>query len=167
MALEPQNNARSIWVRACKFDGAEHRSWRAELVRQENSLLVLDAKFEGEVRHDLLGTLPCGTKSLEYYWLDRCYSIFRFSEPTGELRNFYCNINLPPVLEANVLSYIDLDIDVLVNPDLSYQILDEDEFIDNALHYNYPSEVKAQARRALAELITLIEHRLFPLTDLR
>jgi protein associated with RNAse G/E len=167
MAPEPKSPPRSILVRACKFDGAEHRSWPAELIRQESALLVLDAKFEDEVRHDHLGTLLCGTRSLEYYWLDRWYSIFRFSEPTGELRNFYCNINLPPVLQGSVLSYIDLDIDVLVNPDLSFKILDEDEFTANALRYNYPVEVQAHARRALAELITLIEGRQFPFQDLR
>lgn len=167
MVFEPERNVRSILVRACKFDGAEHRSWHAELIRQENSLLVLDAKFEEEVQHDLLGTLLSGTISLEYYWLDRWYSIFRFSEPTGELRYFYCNINLPPILQGNVLSYVDLDIDILVNPDFSYQILDEDEFAANALSYNYSVELQAQARQALAELITLIEGRQFPFQDFK
>jgi protein associated with RNAse G/E len=167
MALESQSNPRSLLVRACKFDGAEHRSWPAELIRQESSLLVLDAKFEIEVRHDHLGTLHSGTRSLEYYWLDRWYNIFRFSEPTGEFRNFYCNINLPPVLQESVLSYIDLDIDILVKPDLSFKILDEDEFTANALRYNYPMEVQARARRALSELISLIEGHEFPFQDLR
>lgn len=167
MVFEPERKVRSILVRACKFDGAEHRSWHAELIRQEGALLVLDAKFEDEVQHDLLGTLLSGTFSLEYYWLDRWYSIFRFSEPTGELRNFYCNINLPPVLQENVLSYIDLDIDILVNPDFSYQILDEDEFAANALRYNYPAELQVQARQALAELISLIEGRQFPFQDFK
>ena len=167
MVFEPESCVRSILVRACKFDGAEHRSWHAELLRQEGSLLVLDAKFEDEIQHDLLGTLLSGTISLEYYWLNRWYNIFRFSEPTGELRNFYCNINLPPVLQENVLSYIDLDIDVLVNPDFSYQILDEDEFAANALRYNYPAELQAHARRALDELINLIEERQFPFQDLK
>lgn len=165
--FEPQSPARSILVRACKFDGSLHRRWHAVLIQQKDSLLILDAKFEDEVQHDLLGTLLRGTKSLEYYWLDRWYSIFRFSEPTGELRNFYCNINLPPVLQEGTLSYIDLDIDVLVYPDLSYQILDEDEFAVNALRYNYPAELQAQAQRALHELITLVEERQFPFEDLK
>ena len=165
--FEPQIPSPKILVRACKFDGAEHRRWQAELIRQEGSLVLLDAKFEEDIQHDLLGTVVSGTISLEYYWLDRWYSIFRFSEPTGELRNFYCNINIPPVLEERVLSYIDLDIDVLVNPDFSYQILDEDEFAANALRYNYPPELQAQARRALDELIALIEERRFPFQDLK
>ena len=151
-----------ITVRALKYDGAEHRRWSAVLVRQEDSLLLLDAKFEEEVQHDLLGTIAFGTISLEYYWLDRWYNVFRFSEPSGTLRNYYCNVNVPPTIDGSVLSYVDLDIDILVNSDLSYRVLDLDEFEENAIKYGYSDVVKEHAQQALAELITMIENRLFP-----
>jgi protein associated with RNAse G/E len=61
-----------------------------------------------------------------------------------------------------VLSYVDLDIDVLVEPDLTYRILDEDDFEQNAQRYGYPEEVQENARRALAEVIGLIESKSFP-----
>jgi protein associated with RNAse G/E len=158
---------RGVTVRTYKYDGTEHRRWRAQISKQEGSLLVLDAKFEEEIRHPLLGTVAAETLSMEYYWLDRWYNVFRFVEPTGELRNFYCNVNVPPVLQKNVLSYIDLDVDVLVAPDFSYSILDEDEFAANAARFNYPAEVLLKSRAALAELIALVEGRAFPFGDLR
>ncbi|HYG82904.1 MAG TPA: DUF402 domain-containing protein [Pyrinomonadaceae bacterium] len=158
---------RAVTVRTYKYDGTEHRRWRAQISRQEDSLLVLDAKFEEEIRHPLLGTVAPETLSIEYYWLDRWYNVFRFVEPTGELRNFYCNVNVPPVLQKNVLSYIDLDMDVLVAPDFSYSILDEDEFAANAARFNYPEEVLLKSRMALEELIALIEGRAFPFGDLK
>ena len=151
-----------IVVRARKFNGLEHRSWSARVVSQEGSLITLDATFAAEVQHDLLGTIPQGTVSLEYYWLDRWYNVFRFSEPGGNLRIFYCNVNFPPEFDGHVLSYIDLDIDVLVNADFSYSVLDEDEFEANADIYRYPAEVKRHARGALSELKMLIESRSFP-----
>jgi protein associated with RNAse G/E len=152
----------AVIVRACKYDGTEHKSWHAHLVSRIDSLLVLDARFDEEVRHALLGTVARGTLSVEYYWLDRWYNVFRFHEPTGELRNYYCNINVPPGFDGRVLSYVDLDIDILVAPDLSYSILDEDEFEANAARYNYPADIHASARRALDELVRLIESRSFP-----
>jgi len=158
---------RAVTVRTYKYDGSEHRHWRAQVSRQEDSLIVLDAKFEEEIRHPLLGTVARETSSVEYYWLDRWYNVFRFVEPTGELRNFYCNVNVPPVLQNDVLSYIDLDMDVLVSPDFSYSILDEDEFAANAARFNYPSEVLDKARSALKELISLIEERAFPFGDFK
>lgn len=151
-----------IIVRACKYDGTEHRRWGARVLKQDASLLTLDARFEEEIRHALLGTVARGTQSVEYYWLNRWYNVFRFHEPTGELRNYYCNVNVPPTFDGRVLSYVDLDIDILVAPDLSFRIVDEDEFEENAAHYHYPDNVRERARGALVELVSMIEARRFP-----
>jgi len=129
------------------------------------SLLILDAQFDQDIEHELLGKISSGTLSTEYYWLDRWYNIFRFSEPTRKLRNFYCNVNSPPHFDGRVLSYVDLDIDVLVNPDFSYQILDLDDFEQNAKLFGYPAEVQSRARRAVDELINLIGARSFPFSE--
>ena len=145
-----------------KYDGREHRRWPARIAKTDGPLIVLDAVFDEEIEHDLLGTVSSGTISTEYYWLDRWYNVFRFSDPDQNLKNFYCNINIPPQFDGRVLSYIDLDIDVLVAPDLTYRILDEDDFEQNAKHYAYPEEVQDSAHRALAELIALVESRSFP-----
>ena len=112
--------------------------------------------------HGLLGTIAAGTHSLEYYWLDRWYNIFRFAQPDGELRNFYCNINVPPTFDGKTLSYVDLDLDILVAPDLSYRILDIEDFEANAETYSYPDELQSKARQAVKELVMLIENTQFP-----
>jgi len=154
-----------ITVRAHKYDGSEHRSWKAKLLRQEGSLLVLDGTFDAEIKHDLLGTIACGTKSIEYYWLDRWYNIFRFAEPTGELRSYYCNVNVPPAFDGEILSYVDLDIDILVEPDLSYRIVDLEDFTQNAERFRYSEDVRTQARQGLERLVELIQSRAFPFSD--
>ncbi len=145
-----------------KYDGSEHRRWPARVAKIDGPLLVLDAVFDEEIHHDLLGTISAGTLSTEYYWLDRWYNVFRFAGAGGQLRNFYCNVNQPPSFDGRVLSYIDLDIDVLVAPDLTYQILDLDDFEANARRYSYNQDVVTNAHRALDALTTLIETRAFP-----
>lgn len=166
MTVEFEEYGDAITVRTYKYNGTEHRHWRAQLIGRENSLLVLSAKFEEEIQHPLLGIIARGTLSTEFYWLDRWYNIFRFHQPSGEFLNFYCNVNVPPVLHKNVLSYIDLDMDILVSSDLSYSILDEDEFAANVARFRYPLEVQRQAQQALRQLITLIESRHFPFNNL-
>ena len=151
-----------IVVRVLKYDGQEHRRWPARVAKTVGPLLILDAVFDEAIEHDLLGTISRGTISREYYWLDRWYNVFRFSDPDRRLKRFYCNINVPPHFDGRVLNYIDLDIDVLVEPDLTYKILDEDDFAQNAKQYPYPGDVQANARAAVAELIGLIESRSFP-----
>ncbi|PYS94140.1 MAG: hypothetical protein DMF64_02230 [Acidobacteria bacterium] len=154
-----------IIVHARKLDGRLHRRWDARLVEQTGALVVLDGVFVEEVQHPLLGLIARGTLSTEYYWTDRWYSVFRFREPDGRLRNYYCNLNQPARFDGRVLSFIDLDIDVLVAPDFSYRVLDEDDFARHAEEFNYSTELRAQVRRALIELLALIERREFPFNE--
>lgn len=151
-----------VIVQSYKYDGSEHRRWSARLAHLEGPLIVLDAKFAEEVQHAILGTIPSGMVSVEYYWLDRWYNIFRFQDSSGDLRNYYCNINLPPQFDGRLLRYVDLDIDILVHPNLSYQVLDLDEFRHNAVLYAYSAEVKQHVQDGLDQLVELIEKRGFP-----
>ena len=152
----------TLIVRSHKYDGRLHREWSGTVRRRDDELIVIDAVFDREVRHPLLGTIKCGTVSTEYFWTNRFYSVFRFAEPSGALRNYYGNVNTPAIIEDGVLSFTDLDIDLLVAPDLTYQILDRDEFEANALAFGYPPELRASALDAIEELQALIERRAMP-----
>ena len=154
-----------VTIRVLKYDGTEYRRWNARLSQNNSSLLVLDAEFEYDVQHDLLGAIKSGTRTIEYYWLDRWYNIFRFMNEDNAIRLYYCNINMPPSLKDNVLTYTDLDIDILVQPDFSYQVLDLDEFEENASRYGYSEEVKSQARAAVHELVSMIVTHQFPFIE--
>jgi protein associated with RNAse G/E len=160
-----ESKTRSIVVRVNKYDGLEHRRWPAHLVEQAGPLLVLDAVFHEEIEHDILGKVAFGTLSTEYYWLDRWYNVFRFSDPDGKFQKFYCNVTMPPSFQDGVLSYVDLDIDLLVKPDFSYRVLDLEDFEQNTSRYGYSREVQEKAHAALAELIKLIEARSFPFDE--
>jgi len=131
-------------------------------VDQQKSLLIFAGKFDDEVIHTDLGIIKKGTVSYEYYWLDRWYNVFRFHEPDGDLRNFYCNVNVPPIFENQVLDYVDLDIDVLVWQDFNFKVLDMDEFEANSLKFNYPKDVIENAKNSLCELLKMINQRQFP-----
>jgi protein associated with RNAse G/E len=150
---------RNVKVRALKFDGQLHREWQARFVAQAGSRIIVEGVFEEEIRHPQLGLIAPGTHSTEYYWTDRWYSVFRFQEPSGTLRNYYCNINLPAKFDGGLLTFVDLDIDLLVAPDFSRRVLDEDEFAANAARYLYPASVREMVPRALAELNEIIERR--------
>lgn len=157
-----KNAKKLITINSRKYDGKIHRTWQAELISQNNSLLTLVGKFNTEVSHPQLGVIRRGTVSYEYYWLDSWYNVFRFHEPEGDLRNFYCNVNLPPKFDNDFLDYIDMDIDILVWKDFSTLILDLDEFEENALLFNYPKDIIIESKANLAKLLDLINNREFP-----
>jgi protein associated with RNAse G/E len=153
---------KKITVRVLKHDGAEHRRWNASLSYREGNLIVLDAEFDVDVSHELLGEIKRNTKTVEYYWLNHWYNVFRFLKEDGSTRLWYCNINTPPKLAGDTLSYVDFDIDILVQPDFSFQVLDEVEFETNARLYGYSDEEKSNTRSAVTQLIAMIEQRDFP-----
>src|SRR5262245_40439693 len=121
----PERDGITVISRA--YDLTIRRTWNAKLVRDEPPLIELVGEFNRDVEHPNLGFIECGTVSYEYYWLDRWYNVFRFQTPNGELRNYYCNINLPPKFEDGVLDYIDLDIDLLLWPDGKFEVLDRED----------------------------------------
>lgn len=153
---------RIIKIEALKYDRSLHRSWKGELIGENDDYWEFVGVFESEIKHPLLGVIEIGTVSYEFYWKNRCYNVFRFHNPGGDLRNFYCNVNLPPVFENDLLNYVDLDIDILVTPDLSFEIVDLDEFEENARKFNYPAEVLEKAYGGLTELVEMIQAKKFP-----
>lgn len=157
VATDPAGDSVWIEVRSCKFDGSVHRSWKARLVEKNEERIVLDGEFEVEVRHPVLGTIERGARTREIFYPGQWYSLFQFLQADGSVRLEYVNINLPPTLNGSELSFIDLDVDLLIRPDGTYSILDEDEFQTNAELFNYPGEIKTGVHRTVAELVEMIK----------
>lgn len=153
-----------IEVRSLNFDRSLRRSWKCELVGRTAEMLTLVGVFDRQVIHPELGVIKLGTRSTEYFWFDRWYNVFRFDEPDGSFRNYYCNINLPPTLEAGVLEYVDLDIDIVVWPDGSHEVLDRDEFEQNLATFDYTAGTIAMIETTVEELLSKINAGEFPFT---
>jgi len=155
-----------ITVNSRKYDGKVRRTWTCELAERSDQLIVLRGEFDSDVEHPGLGSIRRGTISYEYFWLTHWYNIFRFHEPEGTLRNYYCNVAIPPTFADGTLDYVDLDIDILVWPDGRYEVVDRDDFERNALKYGYSDEVRQRAEESVNELIGMIEKREFPFDEI-
>ena len=151
-----------VTVNSRKYDGHIRRSWDGGLVTQDEGLIVLVGRFEADVQHADLGLISKGTFSFEHFWLHRWYNIFRFHEPDGSLKAYYCNVAKPPVFADGVLDFVDLDIDVVVWPDMSYDVVDLDDFERNSVKYGYPESIRTAAQATLSELTRIIEAPEFP-----
>jgi len=155
-----------VTVNSRNYDLSLRRSWKCVLAERLDSLLVFTGEFETDIHHADLGFIRRGTKSYEYYWLDRWYNVFRFHEPDGAFRNFYCNINMPPEFEHGILDYIDLDIDVIVGPNFDCKVVDLEEFEMNTAKFKYPADVISNAENALTEVLGTIKRREFPFDNI-
>ena len=151
-----------ITVISRNYDLTIKRTWKAKLVRDESPLIELIGEFDQDVEHSNLGLISYGTVSYEYYWIDRWYNIFRFQEAKGKLRNYYCNIAMPPTLRNRTLDYVDLDVDILVWPDRSFEILDLDEFQENSVRFGYSDAIRTSVHELVSELTEMLQSDTFP-----
>ncbi len=158
-------NKKAVTINSRKFDGTIHRSWKADLIEETQELITFVGTFEKEIKHPHLGVIRRGTISYEYYWKSRWFNIFRFHEPDGDLRNFYCNVNQPPVFDGIELNYVDLDIDVLVWRDFTFLILDTEEFEINTATFKYPPEILTKVDESLKTILKMIVDKSFPFNN--
>ncbi|MDH3492593.1 MAG: DUF402 domain-containing protein [Acidobacteriota bacterium] len=150
---------KTITINSRKYDGSIKRSWTAELLSTTGDELLFRGVFEDDVSHPNLGKILRGTISYEYYWLSRWFNVFRFHEPDGAFRNFYCNINMPPAFSNGILDFVDLDIDILFNKDGSLEVLDRDEFDHNSELYGYGRDIVERVRREVLLVEMMIATR--------
>jgi protein associated with RNAse G/E len=151
-----------ITVNSRNFDGTIRKSWQCELIEQRDSLLIAIGEFDTDIEHPDLGHIRKGTISHEYFWLDRWYNIFRFHDPSGELRNFYCNISRPPMFKDGILDYVDLDIDVVIESGFNVTVLDREDYERSASTFGYSAEIHAKVDGAVSELLEVFSRRQMP-----
>lgn len=151
-----------VTVNARDLAGELKKSWKCRKLDREGTTLILLGEFTEEVQHDELGLVRAGTLSYEYFFPDRWYNVFRFEEPSGTLRNWYCNITMPPEISDHTIEYVDLDIDVLIWPDRSIKILDVEEYEENARKHDLPDASREQVSLALTEVLAAFRDDKFP-----
>lgn len=91
------------------------------------------------------------------------YNIVALVEKAGV--RYYCNVASPPYLAGDTLTYIDYDLDVIVQRDGSRQIVDEDEYERHQAMYHYSGTVKRKVADGLAGLLARIDAGLPPFDD--
>lgn len=98
------------------------------LSRDEHSI-VLEALFDRANMPFMDVIFKTGDRFVEYYYTDRWYNIFTIHDrDDGNVKGWYCNISKPAVFEEDVVSYVDLALDLWVSTDGKQTVLDEDEF---------------------------------------
>ncbi len=122
------------------------------LLRRDEHSLVLEALFDRADMPFMDVVFKTGDRFVEYYFTDHWYNIFAIHDREDEkIKGWYCNVGKPAVIEDDVVSYVDLALDLWVSIDGTQTVLDEDEF--QGLQLN--DKLRASALNGLAELKNL------------
>ena len=97
-----------------------------------------------------------------FIFAKRWYDLGKIYNPQGEFTGYYCDIIKPMQKSGTQIEITDLFLDLWVTPELSYQILDRDEFVFAKQNGWIKPRLANQAEQALNQLINTIESTHFP-----
>jgi Protein of unknown function (DUF402) len=102
------------------------------------------------------GTRPLRYNCLQFYWPQRWYTLSAFYNERS-LIHTYASIIQPVTFEPKRLYYVDLDLSILVKPDLTYEVLTQAEFDQVADILNYDEDTRIGALMAMGTLTNAIK----------
>jgi protein associated with RNAse G/E len=143
-------------ITVLKLNLKNQETWRysGQVISEDDEKIVLQALFNRADVPFRSILLKKGDRFVETFYFDRWFNIFEiYDRDSNQLKGWYCNIGFPAKKEGQVLSYIDLALDLLVYPDGKQLILDEDEFDELLL----PPDIKIKALKALDEVKSLLD----------
>jgi uncharacterized protein len=143
-----------------KWDGSSHYRFGADLLGRDDHGTWVGCRpptpFTGP---DGPGEFPYGFVILlptDGWW------VASFND-MGSTIHTYVDIATPPTWpSATHVTFVDLDLDVIRYHDGRLLLDDEDEFEEHLVHYRYPDDVIATARRTATELMDAVASRREP-----
>ncbi|WP_373681351.1 MULTISPECIES: DUF402 domain-containing protein [Aneurinibacillus] len=147
-------------IESYKHDQLFHRSWDKTILLHRSDTVLIGGNDNVRV-----------TESDGREWRTREPAICTFGR--GQWFNtiamirtdgiyYYCNIGSPFLFRNDLLTYIDYDLDVKVYPDMSYNILDKEEFALHSRRMQYPQDVIQLVHKGVQEVVTWIQERRGP-----
>jgi protein associated with RNAse G/E len=123
------SNIQPITVRKLNLRGEQTWSYSGVILERASNSVKLEARFSRETMDVGYTVFEIGDRFVERFFADRWYNIFEVhSVHDDHVKGWYCNITQPAVIEDDVVSAVDLALDVWIAPDGSTRVLDEDEF---------------------------------------
>lgn len=102
-----------------------------------------------------VGLVPGPGSDVERGWLAT------FHDVGGPVR-VYVDMTTPPVWDGTTVRAVDLDLDVIEEPDGQVWVDDEDEFAEHRVELGYPDEVVTLATASRDRIRQLMEDRAAP-----
>jgi predicted RNA-binding protein associated with RNAse of E/G family len=139
-----------ISVRKRNQHGQVSWEYSGQVLKKGDDSITLEARFNRDDMPFQGILLKRDDRFVETFYTQHWYNIFEIHDRDDErIKGWYCNIGRPMVWDdPQVISYVDLYLDLWVTPDGAQTVLDEDEFEQAVID----DQTRAQALQALQEL---------------
>ncbi|WP_163971034.1 nucleoside tri-diphosphate phosphatase [Oceanobacillus halotolerans] len=125
-----------VQIKSYKHNGKLHRVWESTTVLKGTKSEIIGANDKTFVRESDGRTWTTREPAICYFHAKYWFNVIGMLRGDGIY--YYCNISSPFIFEHQTIKYIDYDLDVKVYPDMTYDLLDEDEYDEHKKLMNYP-----------------------------
>lgn len=150
----------TVQIHSYKHNGRIHRVWQETMVLKGTKNIVIGANERTLVTESDGRTWLTREPSICYFHAEHWFNIICMLRDDGVY--YYCNLSSPFVFDNNAIKYIDYDLDIKVFPDMSYALLDEDEYEIHRKSMGYPDVVDQILKRNVDKLISWIRQKRGP-----
>lgn len=147
-------------IHSYKHNGTLHRIWKSNLILKSTETTIILANDKTKVIESDGQAWVTREPAISYFHSKFWFNVIGMIRSDGIY--YYCNIGTPFVCDSEALKYIDYDLDVKVYPDMTFNILDEDEYKEHKAQMGYPAVIDRILHRNLDELIVWIRQRQGP-----
>ncbi len=153
-------NIEKVVLHSYKHDQSLHRVWKNETILEETDEYYIVANKKTRVIESNGRFWYTKEPSVSVFFKNHWYNVIGIIKKTGIC--FYCNLSSPILRDMEALKYIDYDLDIKVEEDFSYHVLDKNEYQRHQELMNYPDDIKKILNLELNDLKARIEARGFP-----
>ena len=148
---------------ATKPNGTPHQSWTGEAVSRSAEWLVVYTPPGTSVRHhtkDVTYVMEHG--NLGIFSAKEYFNVFIAYNHDGSFRHLYINVARPAIWNDSEVSWVDLDLDVMLMVGKKPELLDEDEFAEAKASGQLSSTLADKAEQVASMLMTESARGKFP-----
>ncbi|WP_026314563.1 nucleoside tri-diphosphate phosphatase [Heyndrickxia acidiproducens] len=149
-----------IQIQSYKHNGHIHRIWEETTVLKSTKSLVIGANDRTLVTESDGRTWITREPAICYFHADHWFNIIGMIREDGIY--YYCNLGSPFAYDEEALKYIDYDLDIKVFPDMTFTLLDKDEYEYHRKKMGYPDVIDHILKRNVDNLIDWIRQRKGP-----
>lgn len=149
---------RPITIHSTKYDGSLHNHFHAQLLAEEDWGWLTYLGMHQRV-DSYRGVYTSRHHNFRWHWRERWWDAMLIFDSHGRWLEWYCNVVTPPKMENGLLTFVDLDLDIVWHRERGLLIADADEFEVNAVKMAYPPDLIQQAWETAQSVKQKIQQR--------
>lgn len=149
-----------IYVQCYKHDESRHRTWAKGYVIEANESRIVTITDKAWVIESDMRKWLTREPAINVYYPDKWFNVICMIRKKGIF--YYCNLASPSIYDGEALKYIDYDLDVKVDNNYKYSVIDQDEYLEHGEKMGYSDDLKLVIEDQLQKLISCIENRESP-----